>query len=59
MKNDSISFKELEKKWLKNPEFKKEWDTLEPEYQMDRKKIKAQIERENKKKLLQKKLKTA
>ncbi|MGN1347764.1 MAG: helix-turn-helix domain-containing protein [Acutalibacteraceae bacterium] len=46
------NFRETLNEQLKNPEFKKEWDALEPEYQI----IKAMIDTRNKKDMTQKQL---
>jgi len=43
MKN--ITLDDYLNKQLKNPKFKKEWDKLEPQYQLTRELIKARIER--------------
>lgn len=40
-----IPFEELEKEWMKDPEFVKEMAKQEPEYQMARSLINARIER--------------
>lgn len=41
-----LSFEEFLEKKLKNPKFKKEWDTLKPEYDEIKKKLRAEIEQE-------------
>lgn len=46
------SFRETLNEQLKNPEFKKEWDALEPEYQI----IKAMLSARNEKAITQKQL---
>ncbi len=46
------NFKETLNEQLKNPEFKKEWDALEPEYQI----IKAMLDTRNEKAMTQKQL---
>ena len=46
------NFRETLNEQLKNPEFKKEWDALEPEYQI----IKAMLETRNEKAMTQKQL---
>lgn len=46
------NFRETLNEQLKNPEFKKEWDALEPEYQI----IKAMLDARNKKAMTQKQL---
>ena len=46
------SFRETLNEQLKNPEFKKEWDSLEPEYQI----IKAMLSARNEKAITQKQL---
>ena len=45
-------FRETLNEQLKNPEFKKEWDALEPEYQI----IKAMLDTRNEKAITQKQL---
>lgn len=45
-------FRETLNEQLKNPEFKKEWDALEPEYQI----IKAMLDTRNEKAMTQKQL---
>ncbi len=45
-------FRETLNEQLKNPEFKKEWDALEPEFQI----IKAMLDTRNKKAMTQKQL---
>ena len=39
-----LTFDDYLKEQLKNPKFKKEWDKLEPQYQITRELIKARIE---------------
>lgn len=46
------NFRETLNKQLENPEFKKEWDALEPEYQI----IKAMLDTRNEKSMTQKQL---
>lgn len=46
------NFRETLNEQLKNPEFKKEWDALEPEYQI----IKAMLDTRNEKAITQKQL---
>lgn len=46
------NFRETLNEQLKNPEFKKEWDELEPEYQI----IKAMLDARNEKAITQKQL---
>jgi len=46
------NFRESLNEQLKNPEFKKEWDALEPEYQI----IKAMLDTRNEKSMTQKQL---
>ena len=46
------NFRETMNEQLKNPEFKKEWDALEPEYQI----IKAMLDTRNEKAMTQKQL---
>ena len=46
------NFKETLNEKIKNPEFKKEWDALEPEYQI----IKAMLDTRNEKAMTQKQL---
>lgn len=46
------NFRETLNEQLKNPEFKKEWDALEPEYQI----IKAMLDARNEKAITQKQL---
>ena len=46
------NFRETLNEQLKNPEFKREWDALEPEYQI----IKAMLDTRNKKAMTQKQL---
>ena len=46
------NFRETLNEQLKNPEFKKEWDALEPEYQI----IKAMLDTRNEKVMTQKQL---
>ena len=46
------NFRETLNEQLKNPEFKKEWDELEPEYQI----IKAMLDTRNEKAMTQKQL---
>ncbi len=46
------SFRETLNEQMKNPEFKKEWDALEPEYQI----IKAMLAARNEKSITQKQL---
>ncbi|MGN1137956.1 MAG: helix-turn-helix domain-containing protein [Ruminococcus sp.] len=46
------NFRETLNEQLKNPEFKKEWDALEPEYQI----IKAMLDTRKKKSMTQKQL---
>ena len=46
------NFRETLNEQLKNPEFKKEWDALEPEYQI----IKAMLDTRNEKAMTQKQL---
>ena len=46
------NFRETRNEQLKNPEFKKEWDELEPEYQI----IKAMLDTRNEKAMTQKQL---
>ena len=46
------NFRETLNKQLENPEFKKEWDVLEPEYQI----IKAMLDTRNEKSMTQKQL---
>ena len=48
----SKNFRETLNEQLKNPEFKKEWDALEPEYQI----IKAMLDTRNEKAMTQKQL---
>lgn len=38
-------FSEIKKKWLKNPEFKKEYDALEPEFALAEMLIRQRIEK--------------
>ena len=52
------SFRELLAKELKDPQFKKEWDRLEPAYQAQRVLIKARIETKMSQRQLAKKAKT-
>lgn len=46
------NFRETLNEQMKNPEFKKEWDALEPEYQI----IKAMLDTRNEKSITQKQL---
>lgn len=39
----TIPFSELRKKWRENPEFRKEYHALEPEFELARKLIRARI----------------
>lgn len=52
MKKKWISYKELHKKWMKDPEFRREYEVLEPEFQIAQQMIGARI----KQKLSQKQL---
>lgn len=40
-----ISWKELEKRWMKDPKFRKAWEDLEPEYQLARNIIRARLKK--------------
>lgn len=40
-----IAFEELEKKWMKDPEFIKEWKKTEPEYELARSLIGARLKK--------------
>jgi ribosome-binding protein aMBF1 (putative translation factor) len=45
IKQKFFSAEELHKKWMKNPEYRREYDALEPEFQIAEQIIKARIER--------------
>ena len=55
---EPVSHTEVMKKWLKNPEFKKAYDALEPEYAILRQIIKQRIAKKMSQKDLAKKLGT-
>jgi len=57
-KYEPVSFSNLKKKWMKDPEFKKAYDALEPEYAIIRAIIKKRIESKMSQKDLAKKLGT-
>lgn len=44
MTTNEVTFDEYFKRRLKNPAFKREWDKLEPQYQVTRELIRARIE---------------
>lgn len=52
MKTKFVNWRDLEKKWMKNPEFRREAEKIEPEYQIARSLIGARL----KKKLSQEEL---
>lgn len=62
MKNTKVvkntDFREYLEEQLKNPEFKKEWDRLEPAYQAQRALIRARIDAKMSQRQLAKKAKT-
>lgn len=45
IKQKFSSAEELHKKWMKNPKYRREYDVLEPEFQIAEQIIKARIER--------------
>lgn len=45
MKTKLINWRELHQKWMKDPEFIKEWKKIEPEYQLARSLIGARLKR--------------
>lgn len=45
MKIKLINWRDLEKKWMKDPEFVREWEKVEPEYQLARSLIGARLKR--------------
>lgn len=53
-----ITFKEVLREQMENPEFRKEWERSEPEYQLNRAIIKARIEKNLTQKELARKAKT-
>lgn len=53
-----LTFDDYLKEQLKNPKFKREWDKLEPQYQVTRELIKARIERKISQRELARKAKT-
>lgn len=53
-----ISFESVLKEHLKDPEFRKEWERSEPEYQLNRAIIRARIDKKMTQKELAKKAKT-
>ena len=52
------SAEELHKKWMKNPEYRREYDALEPEFQIAEQIIKARIEGKISQEELAKRMKT-
>lgn len=44
-RNNLIVFEDLKREWMKNPEFRMEYDKLEPEFQIARQIIGARIKR--------------
>jgi len=40
-----ISWKKLEKRWMKDPKFRQAWEELEPEYQLARSIIKTRLKK--------------
>lgn len=40
-----IAWEDIEKRWMKNPEFRREWEKQEPEYQLARALIGARIKK--------------
>ena len=53
-----ITFEEVKRDLLKDPEFRKEWERSEPEYQLNRAIIKARIDKKMTQKELAKRAKT-
>ncbi|MBI2611879.1 helix-turn-helix transcriptional regulator [Candidatus Gottesmanbacteria bacterium] len=45
MKTKLIDWRDLDKKWMKNPKFVKAWEKVEPEYQLARSLIGARLKR--------------
>lgn len=45
MKTKLINWRELEKKWMKDPKFVRAWEKVEPEYQLARAIIGARLKR--------------
>lgn len=45
MKTRLINWRELDKKWMKDPEFVREWKKIEPEYKLARSLIGARIKK--------------
>ena len=45
MKTKLINWRELDKKWMKDPKFVREWEKVEPEYQLARNLIGARLKR--------------
>lgn len=58
MKIKLINWRDLEKEWMKNPEFRREAERQEPEYQMARALIGARIKKKLSQKQLAKKIGT-
>jgi len=44
-KTKLIDWREIEKEWMKDPKFVKEWEKIEPEYQLVRSLIGARLKR--------------
>lgn len=53
-----ISFEDLNKKWMKNPNFVKAWEKVEPEYQLARSIIGARLKKKMTQSQLAKKIGT-
>lgn len=53
-----ITFEEVKRDLMKDPEFRKEWERSEPEYQLNRAIIKARIDKKMTQKELAKRAKT-
>ena len=53
-----ITFHELKRKWMKDPEFVREWEKLEPHYQIARQMIGARIKKKMSQEELAKKIGT-
>lgn len=45
MKHNLIDFQDFLKEQLKDPEFKTEWERIEPQYRLEREIIKARVEK--------------
>jgi len=57
-KQKFFSAEELHKKWMKNPEYRREYDALQPEFQIAEQIIKARVERRISQAELAKRMKT-